>query len=534
VSLLLANLPRAVVLIAALAVGWGWILESRRSPSAAVAFDAREARALCRSEKYPEEYFWERFFTMGGRIAVLRSERLGRFLDSGRAIRFTREEIERMRAAGAADAAAPLSPNAVWTEDAVLASRFQRGAEASGSRVDRKQHKGRHVLSLPAGTGSTAGFDEARAARLRAKGLTPAYALRTPADLRLALDSAEPAVFWVESGWEDWEGEDWDRLADRLSGGKSWLAWADSRSDRALLPGRNRKDSIVERDALFERIGVGRVRRAGRLSFDAGAAAAIFAVRAERIVSFDASLAVEETLDRWRSRFRAFRRAGLAAGPAGGREYWAVESAWIRALRRGLGALVLILGPLAALRAGRSVLAKGGHWVLAFSSAAVAACFWGLLGRWGASAYDLLVSPSYRSAEPLWAFLVMTLAVGGVRSASNRRNAGYAAAAVGAGLLWALPQTSFAAGDWLGRRWLEVLIGAPALLAGLRFAAAEEREWSKILVFIGILTLIALVQTVSDARIPVSVALSQALAGALAGGVLGGLVLGVCGVSKSR
>ncbi len=378
-SLIIANLPRAGVLLAIFAAGFGVYEERfRGARSAAAALEDREVQRLCAKEGYPSSYYWERFRTMGGRLAVVRSEPLAVFLKAGTAVRFNKEEVDRMLASGAMAEDAPLVPGSVWTKDPALAQRFQRASEAAGLPVGEKTYKGRIVFSVPSGARFNAGFDPERISILRALGLTPAYLVQSRADLNLALEDTKPSVLWIA----------------------------------ADLPGFRRSTAIFDSD---------QVRRVREVPPGVGPRQVLAASRGERFLlfNFDDADSVEGSLDRFRDRFSAFRRAGLGAGPVAAMPMGRQVSIRERWARRLLLVITFVFGPFLVLRFAGLRKTKPAFLALVFFGAVLA----GLVGRLGAAPVDYWLAPWYP--------------VGG---------------------------------SWIARHWPAVILGWPVLALGRRWA----------------------------------------------------------------
>jgi len=492
VSLVFANLPRAGILLAACLIAFGWMEERRRAePAAAVAFEASAAARICAEEKYPESYFWERARTMGVRIALLRSESVAGFLETGKAIRFTAEEIEKMRAAGAAAAEAPLSPESIWTDDPEIARRFKRGAEAANTPIEIQTFRGRSILSLPWESSVTAGFDLQRAAALRALGLTPGYAIRSRVDLLLALDDPEPAVYWVEGGWLEWDFETVEDLHRRLEESESWIVWSKEWIPPYRTPAAARRRAEKTRRHRIDSLRAARARLGGTLAAAVGPRGAVTAARTGDFLLFalGSEKGVEGNLLIWRDRFNALRRAGIGAGPARLAAPEPPAGEVERAARRMIGAAVLVLGPLLAFAAGRKTMELRKRPELAYAAAVGCALLAGLIGRSGVSLFDIRLSMSY----PIGAFAV---------------------SAPGEDLVY-----------WLGAWWPLTVLGCGALWIALRRSLTLQGKASSLWIVAGVLGLIGIVQGIMDSRIMLKISIYQSLLGILVGGVTGGLIL---------
>ena len=442
-SLLLANLPRAGLLIAVLAAVLGLHEERvRQDPTATVALEDIAVQRICAKEEYPSSYFWERFYTMGGRIALVRSEPLGNFLEAGHAVRFSKEEVERLHASGVAAEGAPLAAGAVWTEDEALATRFKSMAKAARIEVPVNTYKGRTVFAVPNGFELDAGFDPIRVNALRTLGLIPAYAVVNPTDLRLALEDSKPSIFWIEGAAENWTEDDLALLEKRLIAGTAWLAWDVS---------------------PIETLGTDRVRRTRFIPSSVASSAALAASRGGRFLLFELGPAdsVEASLNGFRDRFSKFRKAGLGAGPVvrpARARSTSVAERWVRRL---LLLLTLVLGPFAALRISQLWKSPGSSLAAVFVSAVLA----GLVGRLGAAPADYWMASWYP--------------VGG---------------------------------SWFARHWLEIIVGWPALVMGVRW--------------VGFTAPLGVIWVVSNVRLPVETALFEVLfASAVGLGIGGGIFL---------
>lgn len=561
-----------------------------RERTAAVLLDAREVRALCSAEGYPESSFWERARAMGVAGVLLRPVTLGEHLASGEVLRFGPEEIEKLKATGVAARDAPLKAGALWVRDPRLVRALEESADAHGVDLYSERHGRMHVVELKGIERPDAfpvGYDLDAHRPIAGKGLIPVYFVRSGPELALALSheapaglgtvadkagggGAAPAAFLVGPGYEHPATGSLSELRERLGHRRGWLLLADGSAEGlgSLSPAR--------RARLLPGLGLSRSRilAAGELAPDAGLAGALAQAEAGRPVMLARlpEKGLEAGLDGLRLVLRSLRERGFAprfpeslheARPVEREERWArlalaliltaagpilaVRTA-VRALRRFLGRVpeaAPFLEAAAGLGAAFVVQAGAGlavHALRDFPAWRLGAGspWWGAAGEGAAlaAAFAALYFPRPRE------FLDQVRSPGGGRALASA-----ALAAAAAALLWqgwpGDPQ------DWLGPfaarrpdlwwvpgRWREWLVGWPCLFAGLcllvrRLSAApgevpSPRGW----LLAGMLAPVGMAGHLGGAGVPFDAALAQAAWCVLAGAPAGLLILVLAGLTR--
>jgi hypothetical protein len=113
------------------------------------ALDAREASALCAKEGLPLADFWQRAEVMGLGGVVLREESIGEAARRGGLLSFSRDEIEKWKAAGLVAPSVPLKAETVWVKDGAVAEELLAAAARRGVQASSSTSAGFHLVRFP-------------------------------------------------------------------------------------------------------------------------------------------------------------------------------------------------------------------------------------------------------------------------------------------------------------------------------------------------------------------------------------------------
>jgi len=552
---LVKNWRKAAVLLLALFTVWT-LAYDRYGRRCALILDSREVRSLC-GKGYSEKDFWERVRTMGAAGALLYPQSLEDLIESGSILRYTKSEIEKLKATKVAADEAPLIPGSLWIRSPGMVARLRIAADAAGIALILKEYEGQTVVTLPDGVGPASvsgGYDPERTRLIAGEGLIPVFHAGTVPELLMS--AGEKSLTLVDG------------------------AGFDSTSDGRRTPGVFKKSHGLafgkgmargER-AAFLRDHVGEARPAFLLSAGespvGGGAAGFIRESAGRgntlvIARLDLKKGVEENLTALRETLRALRRKGFTPGleswTSGPRGVSPIE--WI--IRFVLGLILTVAVPIFSLRggvlilremqsAGRLPQASPYREAILAGGVAVAVALCG-----GAAAYALMSTVPWRVGATVlrwggWAagttFALSWLALydpdpkalsGFFRKPVGRPSEiRVAIPVVAATLLLFSPGwleswgprawlESFASGGfwWLGSRWKEWLVGYPCLFVGLAVfferknlpSRHDPRGWLLLAMFAPV----GLAEWAASARMPFSTLLIQTLISASAGMAIG-------------
>ncbi|MFH2204255.1 MAG: hypothetical protein ABIJ96_14140 [Elusimicrobiota bacterium] len=567
-ALLLKHWRRA--LAAALASFTIWTLWlGRGAPTCAVIVDARELGELC-APVCAETGVLERLHTMGAAGVLLHPQSLESRIRAGDILRYTEQEISKLRATQVASAGAPLEPGALWIRDDAMLARVQDAAAAHRLPMTLRTFADQKVAVLApgkAGKNFSVGYDPLLAASVRRHGLKTVCLVRSMPELRLAEGRAAAALlapgFAAEAG---------------VPAGINIVAFANAGPGSAGPLGSARRAVRAEFLAAAG-TAAARLAAAGEARVADGLGA--FLREASRrgnalvVARLDMDRSLEDNLAALRGLLKELRRNGYAPRLEGGLLTASGGGRAAAAVRSSAGFCLTVLGPLLAMRWGigvlrgmqeagrlpeaspfREVLAAAGTAAAAAAGfgAASYACMSFSAWRLGATRFDwlpwaegltfVLAALALYDPDPRALSLFFRKKVG---RASELRVALPVAAAT---LLLLSPDwlrdwgpEAWLAGLryadeslwWAAARWREWLVGYPCLLVGLcllfsRFAARRHKDleapdprgW----LLLGMFAPTGLAGVLAAAHTPIITLLSHSLQGALAGLPLGLLLLG--------
>lgn len=125
------------------------------------ALDAQEAAALCVREGLSLADFWQRAEAMGVGAAVVREEPLKAVARRGGLLMFSRDEIEKWRAAGLVSPSMPLKPGAVWIKDPGVLEQVLQAAARAGVAVATSTAAGYHLVHFPDALAASGSLEDA-------------------------------------------------------------------------------------------------------------------------------------------------------------------------------------------------------------------------------------------------------------------------------------------------------------------------------------------------------------------------------------
>ncbi|MBI5596469.1 MAG: hypothetical protein HY928_10315 [Elusimicrobia bacterium] len=560
-SLVVANAGRAV--LAALLVFTAATLrgdERSRERTVALVVEARDAEALCRKAGCRPETFLSRLRALGVCGLAVRPEPLSRLVAARKVVRFSEEEVSRLRSTGVAAPGAPLTPGALFVKDEAVLARIAAAAGAQGVRLEQSRFGRMGVLELPAGvevSALSAGFDPWWTEAASEAGLVPVYRVSGSPDLRLALGADGPGAALLDAAPDALEPEARAGLEGAMGGRRMWAAAGRSGGessfggDRVLASAEVRSD--VPLDA-FLRLVAGRGPSLVVVGLDpqAGPDAAVAALR-----RLSRGLRAEGTSPAWPSGLFESRRLGKPE----------------RAARLLAGFAAAVLFPLLAMRQGlaaarwasrASFLPEASpirEAALGMGVAAACACAGGLVVRALCSGIGVGFGPppwfSAASAALAGAgFIALWLpdeeSWGGLRRGDRALLLRLFAAAAASGFVLFPPDAvrawAFGLGPlaslrpawwWAPARWAEMLVGYPALFVGFcryaetlaavsgrRTGARDPRAW----LFAGLAAPLGLSGALLNARIPLGSVLVHSTHCLAAGAALGALVYLAAGI----
>lgn len=567
------------------------LLGDRRSREASLAplVDFGELSAVCGPNADGVDNCLERARIMGVRGALVRPEGFDKLLRSGDILRFTDQELVKLKKTGVAAEAAPLEPNTIWMRERKVLDRVVTALDARGVRAESRRYGKMHVIALPRelqAESLSAGYDSEVVERVSAAGLLPFFYAPTGPDLLLAESQRVTGSFMPAPGYRHPESG-LSRLREALRDGRTWVVFPDS--DVLGRAGIAPRDSIGEspgweRASFLEGAGgaVDRALLAGELSPDAGRPAVLSRIegKGHRVLLFhmDRGRAEDESFAALRRLIKPLADGGLSLDlPSGLRSARGLARSE-GFLRYAAAFLLFAVGPLIALRYGVDMLrsqAEAGRLPVAspireaLLAAGVIAC---AAAAAGLASYALLSGDAWRlgaTASSGWMRLapLLTLAVaaaglylpdapsasrdwlGSLRmSALPHLAAGAAAAALilNPDALEALGPRgwleSIAAWRpslwWVPERWREWLVGTPCLFVGLcvLFESLRGDDGStergapgepRPWLLLGLLAPLGTIEFFLSTRTRFEAVLEQTAAGTLIGLALGAVLLGV-------
>ena len=553
-SLVVANAGRAA--LAALLLFTAASLrrdELSRERAVALVVEAEDVDSICRKAGCRPETFLARLRALGVAGLALRPEPLSRLLQERDVVRFTEEEVSRLKATGIAVPGAPLSPGALFVKDDAGLRRLEAAARAQGVTLEKARYGRMGVLTLPAGLGIesfSAGYAPRWVAAAAGAGLVPVYRVSSTSDLRLSLEAEGPAAVLLDAAESGLDTQARARLREAMAERRLWAASnvqgaaASFAADRLLAPAE--VPSSIPLDAFLRLVaGRGPALVVIALDRDSGPEAVVGELR-----RLSRGLRKEGTAPSWPSGLFEARRPGSAE----------------RTLRLLLSFAAAVILPLLAMRQGLAWVRRASRSAIlpeaspvregVFGLGAVAfwACAAGLVlralssgvgGGFGLPSWFIAASAVLAGAG----FVALWLPDGDCWAALRRADKALvlrlAAAAAGAWLLlsppaglraWALGLGPLAKAHpawwWAPSRWAEVFIGYPALFIGLcRYAQAlgalsgrrAETYDPKAWLFAGLAAPAGLAGAMMNSRIPLASALTHSSYCLAAGLLLGAL-----------
>lgn len=113
------------------------------------ALDSQDAAALCAKEGAVLSDFWQRAEVMGVGAVVIREEPLQAVAQRGGLLMFSRDEVEKWRAAGLVSPSMPLKPGVVWIKDPEVLEQVLQAATRYGVAVTTSVQSGYHLVHFP-------------------------------------------------------------------------------------------------------------------------------------------------------------------------------------------------------------------------------------------------------------------------------------------------------------------------------------------------------------------------------------------------
>ncbi len=525
------------------------------------ALDGREAAALCAREGLPLSDFWQRAEVMGLGGVVVREESLRDLARRGRVLIFSREEVEKWRAAGLISPTVPIRPNTIWIKEPAVVDQVMEAAARYGVAATTSTMSGYRLVNLPE-TPTAMGPLEDAAMGVYDPDVVKSLEGRRLTRIFASLGTQDERLQTVSLRWRGGSAEGMARSGAR-----------DESEQRTL-------EALGEAKRAPEPDWSGRVLEARYLAVDAAQAQLLktaYSHPARLLVLRLSAPGVEANFTALRSTLQELKRRGLPLGlPAQA----PAAQPLLENLQRGLIRLLLwlfgVFGPLLAARAGlvtlkRVRVAAMSHWPVTapvlqlaagLAAAGVVAVFVGLAAR---SCFDSLgfLSPyrGWAHASLIAPLIIALLTLYTIDPTEWRRKiaapvrwtqllGGLAALAAAVCLieprrllavlqlsaLSRLPWPS-ALPWWWDWRWREILVGWPCLLQAFFLVnwrmdcpdcatleghpMRDPRSWF----LFGLLAPIGIVASVGLEQAPRDAALAQTGWSALAGLVLGaGLV----------
>lgn len=562
-SLLVANAGRAA--LAALLVFTAVTLgrdERSRERTVALVVEARDVSALCRKAGCRVETFLARIRALGVSGLALRPEPLSKLVAGRKVVRFSEEEVSRLKATGMAVPGAPLSPGALFVKEDSVLERIEAAGRAQGVGLEKTRYGSMSVLTLPAGAdldSFSAGFDPWWAGAAAAAGLTPVYRVSGSSDLRLALDADGPSAALFDAPPAALARDVRADLDEAMSARRMWAALKPEGQDPSFGSDRVLAQAEVLSDIpldAFLRLVSGRGPSLVVVVFDpqAGPDAAVGELR-----SLSRGLRREGTAPAWPSGLFEPRRPGRAERALRlVMAFAAVVFFPLLAVRQGLGAArwasrASFLPEASPVREGLLGLASVAIWASAGGLVLRALCS-GVLGGLGQPSWFAAASGVLAAAGFLALWLPDEEARADLRRGDRKLLIGLAAAAAAAWLVlrppsalqgWAFGLGPLAAARpawwWAPARWAEMFVGFPALFVGLcryaqtlkavsgrRAVAHDPRPW----LFAGLAAPLGIAGALMNARMPLGAVLlhsSHCLAVGAALGALAYMGLGIRG-----
>ncbi len=177
-------LRNLLFLAAAGAIGVLAFGEQKEPRLVLTALDSQEVAALCAKEGLPLSDFWQRAEVMGLGGVLIREEPLSVVASRGGLLMFSRDEVEKWRAAGLVSPSMPLKASVVWVKDPEVLEQVLQGAARYGVAVTTSVQSGYHLVRFPetmAASGSLSGaaigvYDPDIIKSLDGRSLTRVYA----------------------------------------------------------------------------------------------------------------------------------------------------------------------------------------------------------------------------------------------------------------------------------------------------------------------------------------------------------------------
>ena len=126
------------------------------------ALDSQEASVLCAKEGTPLSDFWQRAEVMGVGAVVIREEPLKSAARRGGMLMFSRDEVEKWKAAGLVSQSMPMKPNIVWIKDPEVLDQVIDGAARYGVAVTTSVQSGYHLVHFPEALTASGSLDDAQ------------------------------------------------------------------------------------------------------------------------------------------------------------------------------------------------------------------------------------------------------------------------------------------------------------------------------------------------------------------------------------
>lgn len=125
-----------------------------------IALEAQDAASLCAKEGTSLADFWQRAEVMGVGGVVIREEPLKFVAQRGGLLMFSRDEVDKWKAAGLVSPSTPLKPGVIWIKDPEVLEQVLQAAGRYGVAVTTSVQSGYHLVHFPdalAGSGSLEG-----------------------------------------------------------------------------------------------------------------------------------------------------------------------------------------------------------------------------------------------------------------------------------------------------------------------------------------------------------------------------------------
>lgn len=542
-SLVLANSGRAALLALLAFTALALRREAlERERVAVLAVEAADVRALCARAGCREGVFYERLRHLGVSGAVLAAEPLTRLVDAKAVLRFSAEELARMKEAGVAASEAPLAPGALFVKDEAVRRRLEAAALAQDAALRQSRWGRMSVLELPdtaSADGFSAGFDPASAGAAADAGLTPVYRVQTTSDLRLAVDAGGAALLEREPG--AYEAAARGSLEEALAERRLWAALPSGAPAAGLA------------------CGTGRLLAAGEMPASAALSRLLSVVEGEGtalvVLRLDPALAPEAAAAELRRLARGVRARGVGTSWPVGQDDRRRPGRAERAARAALAFGACVLGAVWAMRRAVSAAraAAGAAWLAEASPLreAAAGCAAAALAAAAAGAVAHAATAESGPGMPAWsggaAAAVAALGFAGLwlsdagdwKALRSRERGLWVKVLAAAAFVWflACPPEALARSGfglswlaalrpgwwWTAGRWQEILVGWPALFIALCVYTESEsdaRPW----LFAGLAGPAGAALALSRARVPYLPLLSQSAQAAALGLLLGALL----------